>query len=63
MVSAVAFVLLANPGPQPAITSDTTGLQITKIISQHKELLRILKEYLNTDKALRQQLLATFDKM
>ena len=59
-VSAIAFVVPANLGPQPAILPVTTGSQISELVRQHKELLQIWKEHLNMDKALHQQLLVIF---
>ena len=62
-VSAIAFVVPANLGPQPAILPVTTGSQISELVRQHKELLQMWKDPLNMDKALHQQLLVIFDNM
>jgi hypothetical protein len=57
-ISDVPFVTPINPGPQPVIPGAATGNQITAITRAHNENHRIWKEYLATDKALKQQLLA-----
>jgi hypothetical protein len=57
--SAIAFVAPTNPGPQPNIPNGLTGNQIAAATRTHTENHRLWKEYLATDKALKQQLLAT----
>jgi hypothetical protein len=54
----IPFVTPLNPGPQPVIPDAATGNQITALTRAHTENRRIWKEYLATDKALKQQLLA-----
>jgi regulator of replication initiation timing len=62
-LSAVAFVVPVNPGAQPVIPAGATNHQINAIQNQHKENHRIWKEYLATDKALKQMLLAAVNEM
>jgi hypothetical protein len=57
-LSATAFVEPANPGPQPIIAAGATGPQIAAQTRAHTENHRLWKEYLATDKALKQQILA-----
>jgi hypothetical protein len=50
------------PGTTPNIEAGGTAVQIHEIVRQHKENLRVWREYNATDKALQQQLINTFDK-
>lgn len=62
-LSATPFVVPANPGPQPVIAANATQYQIAQATSEHKEELRIWKEYQAADKALKQQLLAAINEL
>ena len=57
-LSAVPFVPPVNPGAQPDIPAGATGSQIAAITREHNENHCIWREYLVTNKALKQQLLA-----
>ena len=55
------FVLPANPGTLPAIPALQTGPQINEFVRAHKEAIHVWREYIKTEKALKTQLLNTFD--
>jgi hypothetical protein len=57
----VVFNTLVNPGTTPNIEARGTAVQIHEIVRQHKENLRVWREYNATNKALQQQLINTFD--
>ena len=57
------FVPLVNPGPKPRIPTGSTGAVIADLRYHHTEATNIFTEYENTDKALRQFLLASTDKL
>jgi hypothetical protein len=56
----VVFNTPVNPGTTPNIEAGGTAVQIHEIFRQHKENLRVWREYNVTDKALQQQLINTF---
>ena len=58
-----AFVAPFNPGALPNIAPEATQAQIGEAVRQHKERLKIWKEYNITDQALKNQLLSTFDEV
>jgi hypothetical protein len=58
----VVFNTPVNPGTTPNIEAGGTAVQIHEIVRQHKENLRVWREYNATDKALQQQLINTFDE-
>jgi hypothetical protein len=62
-LSQVPFVVPANPGPQPIIPANATHHIILAVEREHKAALRTWLQYTNTDKALKQQLLAAFKEM
>jgi hypothetical protein len=62
-LSAVQFIVSANPGAQPLFPAGATAAQLNAITCQHKENHCIWKEYLATNKALKQQLLAAVNEM
>jgi hypothetical protein len=51
-----------NPGTTPNLEAGGTTAQINEAVRQHKENLRIWREYNATGKALQQQLINTFNK-
>jgi hypothetical protein len=59
----VPFIIPIKPGATPIIPVASTGLQIACINETHKENVRMWKQYLSTDKALKQQLLSAIDEM
>ena len=59
----ITFVPPVNPRPEPSIPTGATGVVIAKIRYRHREFTKIFTEYKNTDKALRQLLLASTDKL
>jgi len=59
-----AFVAPFNPGALPTnIAATATQAQIGEAVRQHKERLKIWKEYNVTDQTLKNQLLSTFDEV
>ena len=62
-LAATAFVDPINPGPTPIIPAGATGPQISRLEEEHIKATCSQKEYLATDKALKQQLLGAFDDM
>lgn len=62
-LSATPFVTPVNPGAQPVIPALATQHVIAATEREHKEALRIWRQYNNTDKALKQQLLAAIGEM
>lgn len=62
-LSQVPFIIPANPGPQPVIPANATHHIISATKREHKEALLVWAQYNNTDKALKQQLLAAFKEM
>jgi hypothetical protein len=59
-LSAIVFI---TPGAQPIVPAGATVAQINGLTCQHIEANRIWKEFLATDKALKQQLLAVVNDM
>ena len=57
-LSTTTFVLPVNPGPEPSIPTGSTGSVIADLRYHHTKATKIFTEYKNTDKALRQLLLA-----
>ena len=55
------FVPPVNPGTLPAIPALQTGPQINEFVRAHNEDLRVWREYIKTERALKTQLLNTFD--
>ena len=49
--SNVSFLVPINHGAEPTFPDKTTGLRISEIFQQHKENLRMWREYHATDKA------------
>ena len=62
-LAATVFISPTNPGPTPIIPTGATGPQIAWLEEEHTEATRSWKEYMATDKALKQQLLSAFDDM
>ena len=63
--SAVPFVAPANPGPTvviPVGPPNPTSAVVSNLTRAHNENLRVWREYLATDKALKQQLLSCFNE-
>jgi hypothetical protein len=61
-LSDTPFIQPVNPGPQPVIPANATGPQISAITRSHTESHRTWKEYMATDKRLKQQLLAAVNE-
>jgi hypothetical protein len=61
-LSAIPFIQPINPGLQPNILAGATGQQISAITWGHTKTHRIWKEYLATDKNLKQQVLAAVNE-
>ena len=62
-LSTIEFVPPVNPGPELIIPTGDTGAVITDLRYRHTESTKIFTDYENTDKALRQLLLASIDKL
>ena len=62
-LSTIVFVPPVNPGSEPNILTGATGAAITDLQYHHAEATKIFTEYKNTDKALRQLLLASTDEL
>jgi hypothetical protein len=62
-LSNIPFEAPVNLGPNPTIPANATGAQIEANTRAHKENLRIWREYIATNKALKQQLLAAIQEM
>ena len=61
-LSTVPFVPPANPGQNPNIPLGATGPQIAEYRRAHKEAVEEFNRYMNTDKALKSQLIAAVDE-
>ena len=57
------FTIPAYPGALPTIPTGSTAPQISEIVRQHSEQLRIFNEATRTDQALKQQLLGAYNEM
>ena len=62
-LSATTFIAPVNPGADPTIPSITSGPQITNLQYSHEVSTAVFNKYDQTDKALRQILIAAVDKM
>ena len=62
-LAGVAFVPPGNPGQSFIIPLGATCHQIAALDTAHKNLVRIWKEYLDVDKALKQQLIGGVNEM
>jgi hypothetical protein len=61
---AIPFVAPPNPGPVPVLVPNVgTTAQIQGIIRNHKESLRLWREYNHVDAALKQQLIRAVDQL
>ena len=60
-ISPDPFVPPVNPGANPVLPDGATAAFISELARQHAASLRIWREYLSTDKTLKQQLLAAID--
>ena len=61
LVSNTAFLHQPNPGLLPTIPTDATAAISYELVRQHKAALHMFHAVQNTDRALKQQLLETFD--
>ena len=62
-LSTTAFVPPVNLGPEPSIPTGSSGAVIADLRYHHTESTKIFTKYENTDKSLRQLLLASIDKL
>jgi len=60
-ITGAQFQRPQNPGALPTIPAGSTGPQISEIVRQHRETLRVWREYISTEQALKQTLLAAFE--
>ena len=58
-LSTTAFVTPVNPGPEPSIPTGSNGAVIADLRYYRTKATKIFAEYENTDKALRQIMLAS----
>jgi hypothetical protein len=63
MLSNVAFVPPANPGNIHVIAPNATTAQISTITRAHNTRITNFKEYLATNKALKQQVIGAINNM
>ena len=61
-VAVEPFTKPTSPGISPTIPTGATGPQISEIVRQHTQNLRIWCETTRTDQALQQQIITVFDK-
>ena len=61
-LSSTTFVTPVNPGQNPDMSLGVTGPQIAEIRRKHKEAIDEFTTYINTDKALKSQLIAEVDE-
>jgi hypothetical protein len=52
-----------NPGAAPTVPYAATESQVATLLREHKANTNLFKEYTPTDKALKQQVIATVDAM
>jgi hypothetical protein len=62
-LSAAPFVPPTNPGPRPIILDDAQGPHIANIRTKSVEATELCKQYITTDKALKQLLVGAVDEM
>ena len=62
-ITGSAFQPPTNPGALPTIPPNQTESQISEIVRQHTESLRIWREYNATSMALKQLLLGAFEEL
>ena len=62
-LSPTKFVPPVDPGPEPSIPTGSNGAVISDLRYHHTESTKIFTEYKNTDRALRQLLLASTDEL
>ena len=62
-LSNTPFVVPHNPGPTPNIPNDANAQNTNIITRAHREDLRIWREYINVDAALKQQLIKAVNSL
>ena len=62
-VTGYPFAAPVNPGNLPDIAPAASQAQIGEAVRQHKERLKVWKEYNATDLALKKQILAIIDEV
>jgi hypothetical protein len=62
-LSATEFIPPENPGATPTIPYAATVSQLATLLREHKAATNLFKEYIATDKALKQQVIAAVDTM
>ena len=62
-LSATPFVIPVNPGATPLIPPTSTAAQITSINKVHDDATKAFHQYVNVDKALKQQLIEAVDDL
>ena len=60
-LAATPFVIPVNPGANPVIPANATGVQIASLQKAHKDATTAFHQYINVDKALNQQLIEAVD--
>jgi ribosomal protein S17E len=62
-LSATEFLPPKNPGASPTVPYAATDSQVAILIREHKIETQLFKEYMATNKALKQQVIAAVDSM
>jgi hypothetical protein len=62
-LSATEFFPPENPGAAPTVPYAATDSQIATLLREHKANTNLFKEYIATNKALKQQVIAAVDAM
>ena len=62
-LSTIVFFLPVNPGPKPNIPTGATGAAISDLQYHHAKATKIFTDFENTNKALRQLLMASTDEL
>jgi ribosomal protein S17E len=62
-LSATEFIPPKNPGATPTIPYAATDSQLATLLQEHKAATNLFKEYIATDKELKQQVIAAVDTM
>ena len=62
-LSTTSFVPPVNPGPEPSTPTGSTGAVIADLRYHHNKSTKIFTDYENTEKALRQLLLASTEEL
>ena len=62
-LTAIPFVTPVNPGTTAVIPLNSTAAQITSLRKEHDDATKVFHQYINVDKALKQQLIEAVDDL